>query len=78
MALAKKRGNYKRPRKLRLYCQICGKQHNHVSEDCWKDPKNVDKRPDNWKNDKELIAEIEMGADENVVVTNDDGLIGGA
>ena len=77
MALAKKRGNYKRPRKLRLYCQICGK-HNHVSEDCWKDPKNVDKRPDNWKNDEELIAEIEMGADENVVVMNDDGLVGGA
>jgi hypothetical protein len=68
IALAKKRGS-----------QICGK-HNHVSEDCWKDPNNVDKRPDNWKNEEELIAEIEIGigADENVVVTNDDGLVGGA
>ena len=39
IAMAKKH-HYKRPRKLRLYCQICGK-HNHISEDCWKEPINA-------------------------------------
>ena len=67
MALAKKRGNYKRPRKLRLYCQICGK-HNHSSKDCWKDPINAHKRPDSWKNDEELMTEIGIGADELLVI----------
>ncbi len=28
----------KKPKRLRLYCQIYGK-HNHMSSDCWKDPK---------------------------------------
>ena len=77
ITMAKKRGQYKRPRKLRLCCQICGK-HNPVSEDCWKDPINADKRADNWKNNEDLIAEIGIGADDNVVVRSDDGSVGGA
>ena len=63
----------KKPRKLRLYCQICGK-HNHVANDCWKDPKNLSKRPDTWKDANELLEEIGMGIDDNVIVQDDDGL----
>ena len=69
-----KRGT-KKPRRLRLYCQICGK-HNHMSNDCWKDPKNASKHPDTWKDGNELIEDIAMGDDDNVVVTQDDGLEG--
>jgi hypothetical protein len=72
--------------KLRLYCQICAK-HNHTAKDCWKDPINAHKRPDSWKDEEELIAEIGIGAnafvsdigigaDELVGNDNDDGLVG--
>jgi hypothetical protein len=65
----------KKPKRLRLYCQICGK-HNHMSSDCWKDPKNASKRPNSWKSAEELMLEIGMGDDDNVVVTQDDHLAG--
>jgi hypothetical protein len=54
----------KKPCKLRLY----------VANDCWKDPQNVSKRPDTWKDEDELIEEIGMGIDENVIVHHEDGL----
>lgn len=73
-AMGKKCGA-KKASKLRFYCQICGK-HNHVSKDCWKDPKSAAKRPDSWKNDEELITKIGMGIDDNVVIRVEDGLVG--
>ncbi len=74
IGMGKKHGA-KKPRKLCLYCQICGKLNN-VANDCWKDPKNVSRRPDTWKDDNELSEEIGMGIDENVVAHQDqeDGL----
>jgi hypothetical protein len=70
-----KKRSAKKAHKLRLYGQICGK-HNHVSKDCWKDPKNAAKRPDSWKYDEELITKIGMGIDDNVVIRVEDGLVG--
>ena len=47
-----------------------------MSNDCWKDPKNASKHADTWKDGNELIEDIAMGDDDNVVVTQDDGLEG--